>query len=388
MMKDKTSKISRSMRVDGEIVSDGNLILEGELRGSFVGQNLIIGSSGSIVGEVKGTAVECAGHLEGRVETKSLKLTKGGCQVGTVVTEELEVEPGAILDCALQSGTIESTAVQPGKKLVEEVKKIDFKRYLSAFKKGQRPCCFEVPWSERWELYNHVVDLLKKKKQLIQIVGKSDSGKTVMMDKLLADSIENYELFYLHEKVGSVTALLDQVAASLGIINHEEGTGQTQLLTQIRMELARRSEVGERIVLLIDDAEEMFQASMEGVIRLLSGACGEEEVDSDECLHIVLFGTSKMKSNMVATIHEYFEDETNCQLTLDPLNMKDTADYLRLGLQVASCGDEATAMSLLPNETIKEIHVRSKGSIATINSLMDNALEKAHEMGENSLSLT
>lgn len=65
--------------------------------------------------------------------------------------------------------------------------------------------------------------------------------------------------------------------------------------------------------------------------------------------------------------------------------MKDTADYLRLGLQVASCGDETTAMSLLPNETIKEIHFRSKGSIAAINTMMDDALQNAHKTGENSL---
>lgn len=98
------------MRVVGEIVTDGMLILEGELQGSFVGRKLIVGQSGRLVGTVKGEAVECAGHLEGEVVTKSLVLKKGGCQIGTVVTNELEVEPGALLDCALQSGTTDSAA--------------------------------------------------------------------------------------------------------------------------------------------------------------------------------------------------------------------------------------------------------------------------------------
>lgn len=93
------------MRVVGEIVSDGTLILDGELRGSFVGRELIVGKSGHLVGTVQGETVECAGYLEGSVVTTSFTLQKGGCQVGTVVTVELEVEPGAVLDCALQSST-------------------------------------------------------------------------------------------------------------------------------------------------------------------------------------------------------------------------------------------------------------------------------------------
>lgn len=360
-------------------------MLEGELQGSFAGQGLTIATSGRLVGEVEGVAIECAGHLEGYVEAKSLKLVKGGHQVGVVVTEELEVESGAIIDCVLHSSSTENTLVQPDKKSEKIVKRVDLSTYLNAFKEEERPCCFEVPWSERWELYDHILDLLKKKKQLIKVVGESGSGKTALVDKMLKDPIDKYELLHLQEKVGSVTTLVKEVAARLGLSGCAKYTGQAQLLTEIRLELARRSCTGERVVLLIDDAQEMFQATMEGVIRLLSGAYGEEEVAPEESLSIILFGTSAMKSNMVATIIEYFEDETNCQLTLDPLSMKDTADYLRLGLQVASCGDETTAMSLLPNETIKEIHVRSKGSIAAINTMMDFALQNAHKMGENSL---
>ena len=386
-MKEKTSKIAQSMQVDGDIVSSGDLIVEGELRGSFAGGNLIIGPSGRIVGEVKGGAIECAGHLEGHVEAASLKLTKGGCQAGTVVTEELAVESGAIIDCVLHSGTVDSTLVQPAEIRAKARKNVDLTRYLGAFKEGQRPCCFEVPWSERWEMYDHILDLLKKNKPLIQVVGDNGSGKTVLVEKLLTASLKNYTLLCLREKIGSVTLLLKEVAASLGLTGHEKLTARAQVLAQIRKELARRSENGERVVLLIDDAQEMFQATMEGVIRLLSGACGEEKVNPRQRLHIILFGTSDMSSTMVSIIREYFIDETNCQLSLEPLTMKDTADYLRLGLQVASQGEEAVAMSLLPNETIKKIHVHSNGSIAAINSLMDSALENTHRAGGDSITL-
>lgn len=385
-MKENTSKIDHSMRVVGEIVTDGMLILEGELQGSFIGRKLIVGKSGYLVGTVKGEAVECAGHLEGNVVTKSLTLKKGGCQIGTAVTDKLEVEAGAVLDCALQSGTVDSAALLFAKRVEKEVKGLELSRYVDAFKENNRPCCFDVPGSSRLELYKHIGLLLKEGKPLIRVVGERGSGKTVLAQKLIAASFENHLLLQLEQKVGSVTTLLKEVAARLGLAGYAKGTDKKVIIAEIRQELEKRSEAGERVVLLIDDAQEMFQATMEGVIQLLSGACGEQEISRKKSLQLILLGTGEMKSKMVATILAYFEDETNCRLSLKPLTMRDTADYLRLGLQRASSRDESAAMVLMPAETIKEIHVCSKGSVAVVNRIMDNALEQAHHSNDKRLT--
>jgi len=385
-MKDNTSNFDQFMVVKGDVETDGHLIVEGELRGSFRGRNLEVGQSGRVTGEVRGEDIVCSGHIEGNVTTSSLTLQKGGCQVGTVVTAQLEVESGAVIDCVLNSTSAREVVAKPLTTPAVKEKPIDLTRYLGAFTEGERPCCIEVPWSERLELYNHVIDLFGKKKPLIKIVAGDGSGKSVFAKKLQADTLDHFAIIELTEKVGSVTTLLKEVAQSLGLKVSGELTGQSELLEQIRHELSQRNSLGEKVVLLIDDAEIMFQATMEGVIRLLSGAYGEEDVGADKYLQIVLFGKPEVKSNMVATILEYFEDETNCQLTLDSLSMKDAADYLRLGLQLAAKGDDETAMSLLPNETIKEIHVQSNGSIARINFLMDGALRRAHAQGDNYIS--
>ena len=207
-MKENCSKIDGSMKVKGHIVTGGDLVLEGEIHGSFVGQDLTIAASGRIVGEVEGAAIHCAGHLEGRVEAKSLKVVKGGRQVGVVVTEELEVESGAIIDCVLHSSSTGKTFIQPDKTPEKKINRVDLNTYLNAFKEDERPCCFEVPWSKRWELYDHILDLLKKKKQLIKIVGESGSGKTALVNKLLKDSIDKHELLHLQEKVGLIRQII------------------------------------------------------------------------------------------------------------------------------------------------------------------------------------
>lgn len=371
------------MVVTGDIVTSADLVVEGHFHGSFKGKVLKVSSAGSVLGEVKGALVDCAGRLEGNVETEALKLRTGGCQVGTVVTGELEVEPGAILDCALQSGGDVQKTEAPNVPLVLEPA-IDLGIYLDAFTEQNRPCCFEVPWSERFDLYKHIRGVLMKEKPLIKVVGEEGCGKSVLGAKLCAEAAEDQLIVELENKVGSVTELLGEVALRLGL---EPVTGsQTEAIAGIRTELKKRSGMGQNVVLVIDDAQEMFQATMEGVIRLLCGACGEEELPFDEIMQVILLGTELMKQNMVGTILEYFEDETNCQLTLEPLNMKDTADYLRLGIQMASRDNDKAAMLVLPNETIKEIHVRSKGAVAVINLLAMRGLMEASARGERSLS--
>lgn len=384
-MKDKISKFDNLMKVVGVVETDGTLIVEGELEGHFTGNTLTVTDTGSVIGEVKGEKVECAGRIEGNVVTKVLQLKRGACQVGTVVTGELEVEAGALIDCVLNNGSAQQARPEKSVK-VEVAKRIDLSGYLKAFAEESRPCCLEVPWSERMELYNHVQDLLVKGKRLVKVVGHEGSGKTEFAKKLLAEPPQGYIGLELEEKVGSVTTLLKEVCEKLGLQIPDELTGQADLLEKIRTEIRVRSKAGERLVLIVDDAQQMFQATMEGLTRLLSGAFGEEELETEASMQIILFGSSELKENMVATILEYFEDETNCQLTLDPLSMKDTAEYLRLGLQLASRGDDETAMSLLENEAIKEMHLRSEGSIARVNELINKALKKAHAAQKSSIT--
>ena len=71
---------------------------------------------------------------------------------------------------------------------------------------------------------------------------------------------------------------------------------------------------------------------------------------------------------------EYFEDETNCILALEPLTMKDTAEYLRYCIQVASNNNGQACMSLFPHEIIKKLHLQSRGNIAEINILAEKVI--------------
>ncbi len=366
------------MVISGAVECRGRVILEGTLEGSFSGQVLDIREGGKISGDIKATTIDCSGHMEGCVVTESLALRRSGRHVGTVETRKLAVEPGAILDCALQSGDRQGSAPLPGRSESVVTPAVDLGALLAAFREGVRPCCMDVPWSERLELYSQLLGLLEKDKPLIKVTGESGSGKSLLVEKMVRTLPASYKVLQIIDQTGSVAAVLQEVAAFLGIEGAVE-TAQSELEARIKFALDARRQSGQRVVLLVDDAEKMYPATMEGIIRTLTNAYGEG--DGAAMLQLILFGSKEMETKMVATTIEYFEDETNCQLYLEPLNIKDTADYLRFCLQLASAGGGSYSTALFPYDTIRKIHSLSHGNIAAINRLADKALRGAHAAG-------
>ncbi len=383
MVDENESIITRFMVISGSVECHGRVILEGTLEGSFSGQFLDIRETGKISGDIKATTIDCSGHMEGSVVTHSLALRRTGRHVGTVETQKLAVDPGAVLDCALQSGAMKDSA--PAENRAENVAKsvVSLELLLPAFHEGVRPCCMEVPWSERLDLHNQLLQLLEKNKPLIKVTGEPGSGKSQLVEKLRHSLPASYEVFLVVDKGGSVAAVLQEVAEKL-VIKEIAELSPGELLARIKAALEARRRDGQRVVLLVDDVETMYPATMEGVIRTLTNAYGEGE--GVEMLQLVLFGTKEMEAKMVATTIEYFEDETNCQLYLEPLNIKDTADYLRFCLQLAAAGGSSYSTALFPYDTIRKIHALSHGNIAAINRLADKALRGAYSAGSSEVS--
>ncbi|MDK9705685.1 MAG: polymer-forming cytoskeletal protein [Desulforhopalus sp.] len=378
MIHEYESIITKQMVISGRVECRGRVVLEGALEGSFSGQDLDIRETGRVAGDIAAKVISCAGHMEGSVITESLTLLRTGRHVGTVETIKLAVEPGAILDCALQSGAARGNGPVVCATVGTVQPVVDLSPLLTAFREGIRPCCMDVPWSERLEMYSQLLELLEKGKHLVKVTGESGSGKSQLIEKLRQALPAFYEVLLVKDLSGSVIAILQEVAAGLKISGYSEAS-QSELLSQIKAVLGDKRRAGRRVVLLVDDVEQMYPAAMEGMIRSLTNAYDHE--NGEEMLQIVLVGTKEMDSKMVATTTEYFEDETNCQLHLEPLNIKDTADYLRFCLQLAAGGGGGYSTALFPYETIRKIHALSHGNIAAINRLADKALRNAHASG-------
>ena len=92
------SLLSAGMQVTGDIVSDGEVQIDGALSGDIHCARLTIGESGKINGSV--VADECLIHGEviGQIKSDSVTLSGSSRVEGDVLHDMLAIEPGARLD--------------------------------------------------------------------------------------------------------------------------------------------------------------------------------------------------------------------------------------------------------------------------------------------------
>jgi len=381
MIEKDQSLIGQSMTVTGEITCSGQVIVKGTIDGTFSAGSLIVEANGRVQGQVVADEIECSGYIQGNIRSDKFVMKASGQHLGTVETRELEVAFGATIDCVLQSGI--HGLVEAENNEVEfrpPCPRVDLEKIGRIFSEKERCCAMDVPWSERSKLLRQVIDLLGKGKQLIKITGDRGCGKTTFIRKLAGELRPDAKLSVISEPVGSVKSLLVTIAATLGTLP-EVGESQGELVNRIRSVTTGSGGDFSRFVLVIDDTETMYPATIEGLIRCLTNLSGENE----NLLQIILLATDDVEEKLVHTTRDYFEDETNCILSFKPLTIEDTADYLRFCLQTESKIDGAACMSLFPYEAIKKLHTRSGGNIAEINRLVAEALLLASEIGANTV---
>lgn len=101
-MKDKGetfSIIDKGMTVDGSLVGNGNLVVNGMVKGTITGQSVVISEGGQIAADTKVETMTVGGSFDGRVETSGqlVILATGRC-TGEIVCGDLVVEAGGRLD--------------------------------------------------------------------------------------------------------------------------------------------------------------------------------------------------------------------------------------------------------------------------------------------------
>ena len=89
--------IATGTRITGELLSDGDIRIDGELMGNLESKGrLVIGASGRVEGEIRCKSCEIAGTLKGKLFIAELLSLKAASSVsGEMVTGKLSIEPGA-----------------------------------------------------------------------------------------------------------------------------------------------------------------------------------------------------------------------------------------------------------------------------------------------------
>lgn len=96
--KEAISLISTDLLVTGNLVSPGDLQIDGSVEGDIHCQSLTIGPSASVTGNVTAVDVLIRGTHYGNIEARSVTLGKSAKVMGNITHETIAIEAGAVLD--------------------------------------------------------------------------------------------------------------------------------------------------------------------------------------------------------------------------------------------------------------------------------------------------
>ncbi|MBI4183812.1 MAG: polymer-forming cytoskeletal protein [Proteobacteria bacterium] len=92
------SIISADMRITGDLVSEGEIQVDGTVDGDIKCERLTIGENASVTGEVVAEDVTILGTVTGQIRARAVLLAKTSRVSGDVVHDTLAIESGAYIE--------------------------------------------------------------------------------------------------------------------------------------------------------------------------------------------------------------------------------------------------------------------------------------------------
>jgi cytoskeletal protein CcmA (bactofilin family) len=109
------SMIVHGMAIDGDLMGEGELHLDGVLRGDIKVGKLVLGPNARVEGALHAQVIEIHGRVTGSVQAKQVRLYANAVVDGDITHEQLAMEAGAQFQGrSLRFQRSAPAAVQPG----------------------------------------------------------------------------------------------------------------------------------------------------------------------------------------------------------------------------------------------------------------------------------
>ena len=103
----KTNRIVEGTIIKGDIISQADFRLDGELQGNFKSKGkLVVGPAGSVIGNITCDNADIEGKFDGKLDISELLNIKATAVIkGEVLVSKLSMEPGAVFmaTCVMKS---------------------------------------------------------------------------------------------------------------------------------------------------------------------------------------------------------------------------------------------------------------------------------------------
>jgi len=206
----------------------------------------------------------------------------------------------------------------------------------------------------------------------VVITGEIGSGKTTLIQSFLNELGDDVVYAMVSQTQLSPSQFLQAVLAEFGFKPFQ--ARKAELLDMLNMFLVEQYGEGKKVVLIIDEAQNLSPKVLEE-IRLLSGI----ETHKEKVLRIILAGQPELKDKIESPRLKQLTQRVRLRFHLGPLTNREMREYIGHRLKVAG----ADAEEIFAEDCLDLIYRRTGGVPRLINTLCDTAMLCAFAEDQN-----
>jgi general secretion pathway protein A len=211
-------------------------------------------------------------------------------------------------------------------------------------------------------VYSHLEYAIQESKGFVVVTGEIGSGKTTLINYLLRKIPQTIHVGIINNTLVHPQELLKMICQEFDL--QTETADKTALLTRFYNYLLERYAKRERVILIIDEAQNLPERSLEE-IRMLSNL----ESEKHHLIQMILVGQPQLRDKLHQKRLEQFVQRVTVHCHLDALDKAEVEHYIQHRLRVAG----AENLNIFDPEALKAIYKHSLGIPRLINTLCDAA---------------
>ena len=212
------------------------------------------------------------------------------------------------------------------------------------------------------EAYLRLLYSVTDSKGLLLLTGEGGCGKSFIGKIFMKDMLEqNNKVAFVTNPDLEPKEFLQQILYEFGL--EYQNKSKVELLRELKKFASENTAKGKLCTLIVDEAQLIQDPKTFEEIRLLLNL----EHDGRFLISVVLLGKPEI-GDIIQKIPSLV-DRTGLQYQIQPLNCRETGEYIYFRMGKAGCGRD-----IFTEDAVKEIYAYSEGVLRKINNVCDLAL--------------
>ena len=217
--------------------------------------------------------------------------------------------------------------------------------------------------SKHIEALNSLIYAINERKGFVVITGEIGAGKTTVSRTLLNKIDGDTKVALITNTHITQKELIEQILDDLSV-DYSPG-GKQKLIKQLNKFLIEQLAMNTKIVLIIDEAQNLTPKVLEE-IRMLSNL----ETEKEKLIQIILMGQPQLKAKLHHPKLEQFKQRIAINYHITSLTIEETHEYIKHRIKLVTQNPE----QIFTSEAVNSLFYYSNGIPRIINLVCDSAL--------------